>query len=672
MALFRAAFFEFLILAHVIGAAVLFRRLFPRESPWFGFFVPTLGLMCALNFAEHYVALPRLGLLLPFTLAGLIWAMLKSGVAWRGLKFPAILFAVVFTFTVALKCLSPDIPNWTEGIGDMTRVLEYCMGDKVPPTDCWMPPYNRAGYYSFQHYGASLLTRLFSVDIGTGYNLAFALLAALTALTGAGAAYSISGKRKWVSSATVFVLLAGSTGGALFLVFMGTHEPDYVLSLSLNGGWNEPNWNPFWWICAHDQYHPWLKLLPPLYTLYYSEYHANLGGAFVVMAVLLAAHEVFSARRTDWPWICLIALPMIVIITSAWFFFIVLFFCAGSVALALLASRRPHHWKRVLLFGALALVLVWPSVSDLLISAPSYPHLFSWTNPDFRTPLWMFLVQWWPVYLPWLFLCFVWTNLSLAARWLHAAVAILFLAVEFIAVGDRPLEIEKMWGAVYGAGLVTVLPLAFAQRGLVFRFLEVFVLGAMAICFVTWIRVDYSNIDWPCFCRLQGDHYIQVESQRQRLQQVLGRFHGATILPGKSVWAYNQAPAVIDFSGNRSYIAWSFQEDECGHPGEPAYRNDLNNSFYAGTMADPIGFLRSNDIAAVLIWPEDKISNTLLGQFKKQLASDYFYIDCRLDQPDNAGLFVRRSPPAASAPPPVPALAPAAPSPEPAPTGTGF
>ncbi len=657
MALLRVSFFEFLICVHVIGAAVLFRRLFPRESPWLGFFIPTLAAMSVLNFFEHYVALPSLGWLLPFTLGGLTWAMVRPGYSWKGLKFPTILFVVIFTFVMALRCISPDIPNWTEGAGDMTRVLEYCMGDKLPATDCWMPPFTRGGYYTFQHYGASIVKRLFSVDIGTGYNLGFALLAALTALVGAGAAYSISGKRAWVSAATLFIVMAGSTGGAIFLIFLSKHEPDYVLSLSLNGGWDEPNWNPFWWICAHDRYHPGLKLLPPMYTLYYSEFHANLGGAFAVMASLLASNEVFQRERSNWPWVCLIAMPMIVMILCAWFFFIVLFFCVGSLAIALIASRRPENWKFVVLVGFVSLLLVWPSVDTLITSASPLRRL-EWTQPEFRTPLWMFLVQFWPVFIPWLMLCFVWHKLNLLGRWMHAGVAIFFIALEFITIGDRPLEIEKMWGAIYAAGLVTVVPLAFSQRGLIFRFLTVFMLLIMMLCMGWWLKVDYSNIDWPCFCRLQGDRYIRVDPQKDRLMQVMGRLHGVTMLPGKSVWAYNQAPAAIDFTENRCWIAWPFQETECGLPDEPGYRSKLNNSFYAGTMAAPLEFLRGNNIAAVLIWPEDKISDALLEQFKNQLSSDYYYIDCKMelpDHPDNAGLFVRLSPSQASAlPAPVP------------------
>jgi hypothetical protein len=203
-----------------------------------------------------------------------------------------------------------------------------------------------------------------------------------------------------------------------------------------------------------------------------------------------------------------------------------------------------------------------------------------------------------------------------------------------------------------------VLPIALAQRGIAFRFLEVFMIITMAICFGWWLKVDYSTIDWPCFCRLQGDYYIRVDPQRKRLLQVMSQMHGVTILPGKSVWAYNQAPAAIDFTENRCYIAWSFQEDECGHPDEPAYRNKLNNQFYAGEMPEPLPFLSANNISAVLIWPEDKISDALLAQFKKQLGSEFYYIDCRMDLPDNAGLFVRQKFTAPAAPVPAPAPTP--------------
>ena len=56
--------------------------------------------------------------------------------------------------------LNPAISCNTEGVADMARILDFCFGDKLPPTDSWCPPYDHGGYYTFQHYGASLLTAL--------------------------------------------------------------------------------------------------------------------------------------------------------------------------------------------------------------------------------------------------------------------------------------------------------------------------------------------------------------------------------------------------------------------------------------------------------------------------------------------------------------------------------
>ena len=52
---------------------------------------------------------------------------------------------------------------------------------------------------------------------------------------------------------------------------------------------------------------------------------------------------------------------------------------------------------------------------------------------------------------------------------------------------------------------------------------------------------------------------------------------------------------------------------------------------------------RYGGIDAVLIWPEDGISDALLEKFKQQLGPEFFYIDCKMDGTDNAGLFVRQS-----------------------------
>jgi hypothetical protein len=64
-------------------------------------------------------------------------------------------------------------------------------------------------------------------------------------------------------------------------------------------------------------------------------------------------------------------------------------------------------------------------------------------------------------------------------------------------------------------------------------------------------------------------------------------------------------------------------------------------------MEQPLPFLRGNGIAAVLIAPEDKISDEVLAKLKQSIGPDYRYVDCKGDGPANAGVFLAVPPPKA-------------------------
>jgi hypothetical protein len=642
MALIRVVFLEFLLCTHVIGAAVLFRRLFPRESPWLCYLVPILALLSTLNCIEYFIPLSNLGWLLPFTLGGLIWVILSGGYSWEGLRFPTIFFVCLFNFTFALKCIAPVISNATEGVSNLTRILNYSLGGGLPQIDSFLPPYSYANYYSFQHYGAAILERLFNVDLGTAYNVSYAFLLAWVCLNAAGVAHSISGKM-WISIATTIVILAGWTGSCPYLIIFG-HGPDYDLSTNLNEDWDKPDHNPLAWICAHDQYHPALLLQAPMINLYWSEFHSTISGHFVTMASLLACSEAFKVARTSWCWICLVAIPLVAIISSAWFFVTVFTFCSGTMMLALMAGRRPDDWKFVCLGSLVAIALLWPSV--LAVTGMTEPINIHWTNPDEHTPLWMFLIQWWPVYLPWLFLCFVWNRLDLPSRWLHFAIPLLFIAIEFVTFGDRKLTTEKIWASIYGAGLVTLMPMIFMRKGIAFRILGLIIFLLSPFCLAVTLYEYYPPLYGPdaqSVLHLEGNEWILGDSQKKRLMDVLHRLHGATILPGRSFWNFSQAPAVVDYSENRCWVGYTHHEFDCGRGAEADQRSKIDNEFYDGKMPNPLVFLRANNISAVMIWPEDNIPDSILQQFQNQLGPEFFYIDCKLDGPNNAGLFIRQS-----------------------------
>jgi uncharacterized membrane protein len=651
MLLLRAGLLELLVCFHVIGAAVLFRRIFPRESPWLAFIVPILIVTAAFNFIEHFLALPNLGWLLPGTFFGLAWSMARPGYSWEGLRLPAILFVAVFTWALFLKCMNPEITCNTEGVADMARVVDFSLGSKLPAEDTWCPPYDHGGYYTFQHYGASILKRLFSLDIGTGYNMAYTLLNTLTCLVGAGAAFHISGRKTWIAVATLLVLLANFTGSAVFLLFIDAFHRrpelyllfDSRLSVDIGDGWNDPaRHNPFGWIYTYPP--PVLRLFTPTFNTYFPEFHANLGGHFLTLASMLAANEAFKTERSNWPWICLLVFPLMTIITSTWFVIVVGLVCLGCILVALIAGRRPQDGRIAIGGAALAFILLWPSV-DSLISG-SYPVAFHWTPWVEYTAPGEFIIQWWPILLPWFFLFFIYGRMSLLARWIHLAVPLLLIFVEVCTFSDRGLTVEKMWGAVYGMGLVTFIPLVFAQASAPFRLLTFLFLCLSTIFIAAWGWMSVKGVDWQGIAfHLKGDTVFQNDPQKKRLLQVLKRLHAATILNGKSAWSYNQSPSLVGFSENKCYIAWFAQEYQCGHGGEAEYRDQQSNQFFAGTMPNPLSFLRANAIAAVMIYPDDEIPDGLVRQFQDQLGPDYYYIDCKGDAvgAKNAGVFVRKN-----------------------------
>jgi hypothetical protein len=673
MLLLRAGLLELLICFHVIGGAVVFRRLFPRESPWIAFVMPILMVMFVFNFLEHYISMPGLGWLLPFSVCGLLYAMIKPGYTRHDLYLPGGFFVGIFTWALFIMSFNPSITCNTEGVADMARVLDFTFGDKLPPTDSWCPPYDHGGYYSFQHYGASLLLRLFSLDIGTGYNMGYCLLNALTVFVGVGAAFALGGQRIWVALAMLLILEANFTGASVILFCLDVNHSvsglyyifDTRLAVDIGDGWNDPNrHNPFGWIWQHRDPPQVLRLFTCTFNTYFPEFHANLGGHFMTLVSLLAANETFKTTRSNWPWICLLVFPIMTVITATWFLVVVAVLCAGCFVAALLARKAPENWKFVLGGAAIAIGLIWPSINSLI--SGTYPVGFQWVPSSEYTAPWEFVIQWWPIIVPWVALLFIWTRMNYMARWVHIAVPLLLIFVELVKFSDRGLTVEKMWGAVYSASLVTFLPIVFTQRNLFFRFLTFLYLVIGVVFLTTWTIISYHNSWGEDVLKLKGDIIMQIDPQKKRLLQVLQRLHGATVLNGKSAEAYNESPSLTNFSGNRCYIAWFFQEYQCGHGGEAEARDKQSNDFFDGKMTDPLGFLRSNDIAAVMIYPDDKIPDNILQQLQAQLSADYYYINCKGDDPNtpNAGVFMRHpgartyeSTPTPAAPTPTPAPA---------------
>lgn len=645
----RAFVLEILICLHVLGGAHLFHRFFPRESPWWGFFIPTLAFVTILNFIEHFVPLPNLVWLLPFTLGGSLWFLAHPQAAWKRLWFPSLLFVGAFTFTLAIKCLQPDVNFYnTEGLTDLSRIVDFTLGDKLPPQDSWLPPYPHDGYYTFMHYGASVLKRLLFIDVGTAYNVGTALLNSLELMVCAAVGYSLSNYRRWVAVLMLIVVAGGFTGSTPIKELIHPSTTNPATSIDLCNQWDQPQYNEFSSLLRYWPPRDSYRLYTPGCYIYYSEFHATMAGHFLDLLTVFGVVEVLRRRRTVVPWVFLAVAPILTVISCPWFFIIVTLLAGPTLILAWLTHRRPWSIQHVLLgtFGTWG--LLWPTLGTFA-QGSIYQELL-WLQLQFvKNDIVMIVIQYWPIYVPWIALCFAWKRFSLAGRWLYLLLVPIFILTEFTYFTNRPTTLEKTLGGCFGIGMVAFYPLLFIQRSYFYRALSGLIVLAAAISLWGWTRSAYNGTDWSgSFMHLQGDHYMQEVPQLRHMEEVLRRLRGQTVLIGKNTVAWFESPSLPAFTENRSFVGWTNAEDSCGHHDEAHPRADDTNAFYNGTMPDPLLFLKANDIAAILVWPGDKMSDDWLAKMKTQLAPDFLYYDCKgtdPDSPDNAGVFIRASAP---------------------------
>ncbi|HEX4141830.1 MAG TPA: DUF2298 domain-containing protein [Candidatus Methylacidiphilales bacterium] len=650
MLLIRVVILAALVGLHVIGGAVLFRKLFPRESPWWGFFAPTLALLFALDFIEHGLALPHLFWVLPVSTCALLWLVATSGRTAKVLLIPGAIFLGAFAFTLLIKCLQPDINFYcTEDLTDTNRILNFCLGDKLPPTDSWLPPYPHTGYYTFMQYGASVMKRLLDIDVGTACNIGSALVSAFTLLGAGAAAYSLSRGRLLVTIVVVILYAAGFTGSSPSVTLFQPNDPAPTASIDIGGG--DPGdtiHKIFLRLMQSDAPDIAYRIYTPGCYIYYPEFHATMGGHLVAVWAVFAAAELMRRKRSVVPWVYLIVAPFLAFLTCSWFIFMV-GLLAGTMLFAWFIGRKPPNWQHVAMGGAVGVTLLWPALNDL--SHGAAPAVFNWSW-DLLRDRWTFIIQWWPIYLPWLLLCFFWPRMNPAQRWLHFLFIPILLATELFYFDERGTMLEKTWSGTFGIGMAMLYPTLFAQRVWSCRVLSAVILltGFASLGAYTLGAYEFAK-GTGAFLHLEGDHFIQQNPQMSRMEEVLSRIHGQNVVTGIAHRAFFESTALPAFTENRCYLGWTNAEETCGHPGEANFREQQINDFFAGKLADPMAFLQLNKIAAILVWPDDHITPDNLAALKKTLEPTYAYIDCKGDGGDNAGVFLRNPTPDEAEPP---------------------
>ena len=643
----RACLLFGLVSLHVVGGAVLFRRFFPRESPWLGFIVPMLAVVTILSFIEHLVAIPSLRWALPMTCLGSIWALLGP-VNWRVFRLPTGIFLGAFAFTLLLRALRPDISVVRDGILDLHLIANYCMGGTLPATSTWLPPVQLTGYYAFQHYGASVLIRLLGIDIGTGFNVASALVSAEVLFLCGAIAWRLSRQRAWVSILTVILTACAATGSTAYLYFyIQNMEPENTANLF--DRMEDPALHVplFKWLVPVPIYDR-RELFVPGRWAWVGVFHSTSAGQMLTLLSSYSLIEIFQRRRTDWSWIVLLSAPLLMLVTASWGVPLLAFFAMAGVVWAWAIHRRPRNLQITGIgIGAVATCLT-PML--LYFLAAPFPAQ-GWVRPEQHTQVLEFLVQWWPVFLPWVAFFFFWPRLHPAVRIVHALLPICFFLVESYTFGARFDMTGKSWGFLYAPAWAMFLPVLMVRRGWVCGPILTLIVINSALSLLFWTSF-YNRVIWPeDQWQLAGWGAIRTDHKKLKIIRALQPLQHQTILTGKSNWEGCNSPMLANLTGNSEFVTWAYDCDVDVYRDtgiEAGKREKIINAIYDGKSDDPLPYLRKNHIAALVVWPDDNLPDASLARMKEQLAPDYDYtdfLDNDTPDPPNAGIFLRRETP---------------------------
>ena len=209
------------VLVNIAALTLLVLRYIPFPAT-----ARTTGIIgvCLLFFSlEHFVGLGSLyPLFLPLTALSLfvIWTE-RAWFSDETFRTSEIVFLCALLYGALWRLSFPEVVEDNDRLADLHRVANYLAGAKLPPIDYWLPYQRFNYYYTFQHYSAALLGRLFGLGPGESFTLAPIILPALV-LGLAWEFLTLVRVRLWAKLLSIAALAIGGTGISPLLHFVAS------------------------------------------------------------------------------------------------------------------------------------------------------------------------------------------------------------------------------------------------------------------------------------------------------------------------------------------------------------------------------------------------------------------------------------------------------------------
>ena len=354
-------------------------------------------------FLEHFAGWGPHPPLLPFTTLASIWLIWRNRSVIRKNWQAEAIFGAGFLYCLAWRYSFPDIDMTGERMPNLAMIEDYMRGTRLAAPDVWMPPYRLNFYYSFQHYGASMLGRLLGVGPGVSYHLAYCTLVGFIALLSGSC---IARFCAWPLGRIVGILsllLGGS--GAVVAAHAILHGAYMVDSVRFVGGTVvHGNLNPLGVRLASLMSTPGvdprdLPMEPMSYAMVNGDYHPPLiGFVLLAFATTLIAAQMTGAtgRRRSLNNALLAATVPVALISNAWIFPL-LGMLVGGWFVYRAFSRDEGYLVPALAGFAAAAFLEYPYLVEFTRQTIGNNAAIILTEPENRTPWLGWCLTFWPV-----------------------------------------------------------------------------------------------------------------------------------------------------------------------------------------------------------------------------------------------------------------------------------
>lgn len=603
-------------------------------------------------FIEHFVGFGRLGWTWPLTTAAAVWVITKRRAVVLEHLGTEALFFLAFAWALAWRVSFPGIVASSEKIGDLAMIMSYMPGGRLPPTDAWYPPYPFDIYYSFQHYGAALLGRIFALPPGTAYNLAFAVVTALTITAAGAAAYAICRSVR----GTVLVLAAfaiGGTGATIPSHFMFDNPPIYS-SMRFIGDTARPQ-------IVDTAFGHWLVKqarvpdtevvkLPSetfAYLTYLGDYHPPLSGFYLLMLALLCIALAEAGTAAGAAEALLAATIPLCAIANGWTLPL-----QGLLVVTWLAYRtttgRPIAWRMLAAGLVVSAALSYPFLSTFAYRSADYNITLTLVGDGAHAPWLLGAILLYPVFVA-IVLPLLFENARPWVLWASLLWLCLFLLSEVFVVDDLYAGIYdrfnttlKWWPWIQAAALLVTGAHGIRARSRVYRYGTIIVLLSVCVFGLDLARALAGPK--PEFGRLSGDAAITNDNIEKAILAFLEVQPPSIVLQRPETGAFTPAPALTLFAGQQAFFGWPEHEKLWrGLRADVPMREAQVKSFYAGELPDSAQWLLQNDIDFVLwLKPEYKLPQGTFAKIDEQIRSAYYWQEYYRAGEFRVGIWSRR------------------------------